>query len=137
MHLHFELRINGVATDPALYMSSTAGSGNLTPVKELIVTEEERAALFEIKRMLGVLLGWPGAANAAEVVAQNAPVDAAESRRMLAEILTGAPAPAGAPAEAALWSQLRAATGTTGTAQIDYAALAKAVNDDAAQRLAN
>ena len=53
-HLHFELRINGVATDPAQYFTATAGNGT-TPIGDTFMAalnDEQQAELLAAVRDL-------------------------------------------------------------------------------------
>ncbi len=144
------IQVNGVAGEPwhiqlANYLNypiiktHTSPAGNsgapITGDDDDMLTQEEHDDIKEIRRMLGVLLGWPGAANAAEIAAANIPKDTVEIRRMVGGVLGYPVLTADENANLALLRGKN--TAPTGTVAIDYAALAKAVNDDAARRLAN
>jgi murein DD-endopeptidase MepM/ murein hydrolase activator NlpD len=121
-HLHFELRINGVATDPALYMTTTAGI-DLTPLGDTMLKDdpELQSALDEIRALAGTGAGYfrkrsPEEINQAERFAR---ID--ESYRMIVQLVTGRAAPSTVPDENNLWAQIRGG--------VDLDALAQKIAD--------
>lgn len=160
MHLHFELRINGVATDPAPFMSTTASNGQ-TPIEvddmqlsDLVEVDDDKGGKQKV--YFGVLLNHlfvhvNRAANNAEAAAKQARDQPFGSTAMKdgagkpALVTMGILADHTRVIVGGLDEQLKAlrdsianlSAPSAGGAQIDYAALAKAVNDDAARRLAS
>ena len=126
-HLHIETRVGGAPQNPVPFLSArgvTLGSGtppttptpNPTPEDELTPTQAAQLAQTvehtgEVRRMLGVLLGYNAPANETELTGLTQlwgqGKDTTEARRMLGVIL-GWTAPAAAnetEALAKLWGQ--------------------------------
>ena len=134
-HDHHQVWLSGVLTDPIAYYGTTTASNGSTPIIPTTLPKEDDmpknyrnadGTVFTLGETYGLIWTDPNSFSYQTNMALSPQI----AINITADQITTAVGEANARG-AALKS------GATVTAVIDYAALAKAVNDDAAKRLAN